>query len=125
MNMKRTGIHLAKAMAVSILLSALLLLLMAFVLYKGNFSGLVENILVIIIYLAASFAGGFLLGKQEGKRRYLWGAVFGGCYFLLLLLLSRILPEGGEGVRQTAELSEKLRALMICVLGGMVGGMVS
>jgi len=124
-NIKRTGIHFLKAFFVSIVISVLLILLLAFILYKGNLSGSVEDILVVIVYLAACFSGGFLFGKQEGKRRFLWGAAFGGIYFLVLLALSMVLRSGQEPIWQATELSSKIRVLLICVLGGMAGGMLS
>lgn len=120
MDIKNTGIHFAKALAVSAVFSGLLLLLMAFLMYKGSLSGLMENILVIVIYLISCFVGGFLMGKQEGKRRFLWGAAFGGVYFLVLLLMSAAFGGG-----QPVELGGRALVAALCVLGGMAGGMVS
>lgn len=120
MDIKKQGLHFIKAFAVSAVISALLLLLMAFLLYKGNLSGLMESILVILIYLISCFAGGFLMGKQEDKRKFLWGAAFGAVYFAVLLLLAVIC-----GPDKAADWPERIRVLFLCVLGGMAGGMLS
>lgn len=126
MDIKKTGIHLLKAFLISAVVSGLLLLLMAFILYKAGLSGMVEHILAAVVYVAGSFVGGFLLGKQEGKKRFLWGAAFGALYFLILLAVSMALSGSGEeGMWQASALFQRLRVLFLCVLGGMAGGMIS
>ena len=156
MEWKKQLPRIGKALLVSMILTGLLLLLMALILYQANLAGLAESVMVIVIYVVACLAGGFLLGKQEEKRRFLWGAGFGALYFLLLLLLSVFLPGATQtGIMDTsmdvsvqtglsaqssmmsvssvagsvAGLSalwgERLRVFVICVLGGMAGGMLS
>ena len=77
MEWKKQMTRVGKALLASVLLTAILLFVMALILYKANLSGLAEHVMVILIYLLACLAGGFLLGKQEEKRRFLWGAGFG------------------------------------------------
>ena len=118
--------RVGKALLASVLLTAILLFVMALILYKANLSGLAEH-----VYLLACLAGGFLLGKQEEKRRFLWGAGFGALYFFLLLLLAAAAP-GADMQREilsstgfSAAWGERVRVLLICLLGGMAGGMLS
>ena len=99
MEWKKQMTRVGKALLASVLLTAILLFVMALILYKANLSGLAEHVMVILIYLLACLAGGFLLGKQEEKRRFLWGAGFGALYFFLLLQyrIFRCLGRTGTG----------------------------
>ncbi len=131
MEWKKQMTRVGKALLASVLLTAILLFVMALILYKANLSGLAEHVMVILIYLLACLAGGFLLGKQEEKRRFLWGAGFGALYFFLLLLLAAADP-GADMQREilsstgfSAAWGERVRVLLICLLGGMAGGMLS
>lgn len=128
MEVRKHLVRAGKALLVSVLLTAALLLIMALILYKTDLSGIAENIMVVILYLAACLAGGFVLGRQEEKKRFLWGAGFGVLYFLLLMLVSALLPAGETSTVQTelqADWPERIRVLLLCCLGGMVGGMLS
>ncbi len=128
---KKQMTRIGKALLTSMLLTGILLLVMAWILYQTNLSGLAEHVMVIVIYVLACLVGGFLLGKQEEKRRFLWGAGFGAVYFFLLLLLAAAMPgaDPGNGILSSTGFfinwSGRLRVLLICLLGGMAGGMLS
>lgn len=113
-------IRLMKALGAGILLAALLLMGMAYVLYKTDFTGIVEQIMVVLIYLLPCVLGGWLMGRMEKQRKFLWGAILGVLFFLLLLLGVALSP----GMEGGLDWGERLRVLMICMLGGMAGGML-
>ena len=131
MEIKKQIVQIGKALLISMIVTVILLLLMAWVLYLTDLSGMIRHVMVVIIYLVACLLGGFVLGKRQEKRRFLWGAVCGVVYFLVLLLLSFWLPESlGETSQMTAQMAENsggnyLRVFLICVLSGMAGGMLS
>ena len=102
------------------LLTALLLLGLAFLLYQFHLGESQVHIAVCFIYLLSCFLGGFLTGRVIPRRRFLWGLAFGAVYFLLLILLSLLIRHAlGQ------EPLSILVSFLLCAGGGMFGGMVS
>ena len=108
------------ALLLSALLSALLLFVLSFLLYKLRLGDGKLRLFVCLIYVISCFFGGFLAGKRIKTRRFLWGAVSGLLYVLVLLLLSAL---SGSGIR--TGISGILLAAGLCIGGGTAGGMVS
>lgn len=111
---------LIRSLLPAYVLSCILLLLLAFVLYKLNLSESQTNTIIYIVYVAACMLGGLIAGKTAGSRRFFWGLVCGLIYVLLLLLIS-ILFHGGT----LPELNQFLTILGCCMAGGMFGGIIS
>ena len=111
---------LLRSLLVAYILSCILLLLLAFALYKLNLSKSQTDTIIYIVYVVACMLGGLIAGKTAGSRRFFWGLVCGLIYALLLLLLS-ILFHGGT----LPELNEFLTVLGCCMAGGMFGGIIS
>ncbi|MGN0169736.1 MAG: TIGR04086 family membrane protein [Lachnospiraceae bacterium] len=108
-----------RALLASYLVSTLVLLILAFILYKW---GLSENIMMagtIITYVLSGFVGGVFLGKSGRNRAFLWGLLLGTVYYMLLLLAALLLP-----VKETNSGITTLINLGICMLAGMTGAMV-
>ena len=57
MEWKKQMTRVGKALLASVLLTAILLFVMALILYKASLSGLAEHVMVILIYLLACLAG--------------------------------------------------------------------
>lgn len=101
-------------------ITALLLFLTAFLQQKMEFSESVLSVGISMVYVISCFLGGFLAGKVQKSKKFLWGLVMGTCYLLLLMMVSLI------GKHQfTTELSGFLVNLCLCAGGGMAGGMLS
>ena len=98
------------SLVASYLLSALLLFILAFVLYKLK---LKESQI-------AQTAGGLLCGKALRTRRFFWGLLTGVLYFLALFTVSILLRHG-----QMPEPSRMIPVLACCAAGGTVGGILS
>lgn len=111
---------LLRGLLIAYLTSGLLLLLLAFLLYKLNLSESQTGTASYILYLLSCILGGFVSGKVSASRRFFWGLLTGICYALLLLLLS-ILFHGGT----FPELSQALTLMGICMAGGIFGGIIS
>ncbi len=109
-----------KCLLFSYILTGGLLLLLAFLLYKLHLSEKVVNVFIILIYIAASFFAGFITGKNKKSKKFLWGAVMGALYFLVLFLVSVIVN------RSFSQLSSDFTTtILLCVGGGMLGGMLA
>lgn len=113
-------LFLLKSLLFSYILTAACLLLLAFLLYKLGLTEKVVSIAIIVIYVIATFFAGFVTGKKMQNRKFLWGLLMGGLYFLVLLVVS-LLANGNMG-----EIGNSFFTTMIlCAAGGMLGGMLS
>ena len=104
----------------AILLTMLFLAVFAFAMLKGNLSASVERVGLIAMSTIACFVGGFLCGKKNTKKRYLWGLGVGILYCLFLALV-RV----GMGQSFVTDTTAFLTTLLYCAAGGMLGGMLS
>lgn len=109
-----------RCLLLSYLLTILLLLLLAFLVFQFNLASGIVNVTIICIYIITCFLGGFRLGKKVEDRRFLWGLILGLCYIALLILVSAIV---NHGISLTS--TTNITAMILCLGGGMLGGMVS
>lgn len=118
---KKTGImRIFQALLVSYCITGILLLVLAVLLYKMNLDKGKVTAGITGIYVLSAFAGGFLIGKLQKIRKFIWGMVLGILYFLLLLMVS-------FGVYHTiqGDAMQIMTTLVLCMAGGMLGGMLS
>ncbi len=114
------GMKVLRALIFSYHVTGISLLILAVLLYKLDLGEGQITAGIVIIYILSCFFGGFLLGRQAESRRFLWGLVLGGVYFLLLLLISGLLEPGNLAGGKTM-----LTSLFLCLGGGMLGGMLA
>lgn len=113
-------LFLLKTLLFSYILTGALLALLAFLLYKVGLTEKVVSIVIIAIYVMATFFAGFVAGKKLKNRKFLWGLMMGSAYFLVLAGISLAL--GGPG----GQLGDStITTLVLCAAGGMLGGMLS
>ena len=116
----RLPVWLLKALLCSYVITGILLLVLALLLYKMNLSEGMVNAGILLIYVISSFSGGFVMGKVTGRRKVLWGLLCGALYFVLLFLISigiyHSAPSGAAAIAT---------AFALCAGGGMLGGMVA
>lgn len=112
--------NIAKGLIVAYFVTAVLLLVIAFLLWKWNIGGKVIGGGMIAIYVLSSLIGGLYLGKKQKERKFLWGILMGVLY-VFLLLFAAVLTHGIAGIWG----KETIFAIIICVLSGMLGGMVA
>jgi len=102
------------------LISFLLISLAAFILFKSNLSASQMKPGIYAIYAIACLFGGFLTGRRLQEKRILWGIILGFIYFVVLLLLSFALTH------TFPQLSAKtLITLCLCLIGGLIGAIIS
>lgn len=102
------------------IITGMLLLLLAFLMFKVDLTEPVVNGAIIAIYIIAGFFGGFLMGKKTGVKKYLWGLLMGALYYGVLILVGLILHQG-----LGAEPVHLLSTMVLCLLSATAGGMVS
>ena len=109
-----------KSLIISYIITGIILLIVAFLLFKFELNESKVSIGIILAYLVSCFSGGWLTGKGSGSRKFMWGLVVGFAYFAVLLLISLIAKHG----IQTAP-TQLATTLALCLGGGMLGGMLS
>lgn len=113
-------IFVTKCMLAAYILTAGLLLLLAFMLYRFRLSEKVVSICIIGIYIVVTFAIGLLAGKREGKRKFLWGLAMGVAYYVILVIVSLVVNRGLQDVA-----GNMVTVFILCAGSGMLGGMIS
>lgn len=102
------------------LITGALLLLLAGLLYRMQLSEQIVSIGIIVIYVVSSLVSGYIAGKKAGNKKYLWGLLQGGLYFVVLLLMTL-------AVRQSVSEfgSNLVTTFLLCTGSGMLGGMLA
>ena len=113
-------IWILKALLFSYAVTGVLLMILAFAVYRLEPGERIVTTGIKVIYLLASFVGGLITGKQVKTRRFIWGMITGGVYFVLLLLITLGIYRTFHG--STADI---LLTFGTCAGGGMAGGMIS
>ena len=97
-----------------------LLFLLAFLLYKMELTENIVTIGIMVIYVVSGLLGGIIIGKRMKSRKFLWGIMMGAAYFLMLMIGSVLMNRGlnSDGLHMAM-------TLLMCMVAGMIGGMVS
>ncbi|MEY8337835.1 TIGR04086 family membrane protein [Lachnospiraceae bacterium 62-35] len=109
-----------RSLLISYSFTAVLLVILAFLLYQFHLGEKQIGLAVDVIYVFTCLIGGFIAGKTVRQRRFLWGILAGSLYFLILLAVSFALQKGFA-----SDTSAMIRVLAMCAGGGMIGGMIS
>lgn len=120
LNVERRAVWMLKALLCAYVVTGIFLVILALLLYKAGLSEEMVNAGILLIYVIATFSGGFIMGKLTGNRRFLWGMVTGALYFVLLLGISLGLYRSLQ-----TDAINLATTFLLCAGGGMLGGMVS
>lgn len=113
-------LEVIRSLVAAYIFTGVALAILAFVIYKWELSETVVNIVIMAVYVIASFIGGFITGKRVKERKFFWGLVMGGLYILIIYGVSMIMSASLDMI-STANIA----ACLLCLGGGMLGGMVS
>ena len=114
------AVWLLKALLAAYILTGILLMLLAFLVYRFYLSEEIVTGAIIGIYVISTFVGGLIMGKLAKVRKFFWGLMMGIFYFALLLLITLGIYRTLEGTGANA-----LTTFLLCAGGGMLGGMLS
>ena len=109
-----------KSLMVAYLMTLMMLLIMAFLLYKVGLTEKTVSVCMILTYAGSTFVAGFLTGKKLKRMKFIWGLAVGVAYFVILVVLSLI---GGRAGTMFGK--DFFTTLLLCAGGGMLGGMIS
>lgn len=117
---KALPMHIVKALLFSYIMTAVILLLLSFILYKTQMPSGAISVGVILAYVLSTFVGGFFIGKKVESKKFVWGIITGVLYFAVILIIALIL---NKDVFSSA--GSVIMVFAMCALGGMTGGMIS
>lgn len=112
-------IYLVKGLLFSTFITAVMMFLLAALMYMAGLSERLVAPLVVASYVLAVFIGGLYFSKHGERRRFLWGLMFGAAFFILYLLVVACC-----GTLLTMKPSEAITMLVFSLVAGMAGGMV-
>lgn len=103
-----------------LVISAVILAVISAVMLNGHMNPGFIGGGVIAAYVISSLIGGFCIGQLRGKQKFLWGALMGFGYFLVLLLVGNVIYHQGLTMN-----FQTISSDIICVVAGMIGGMIA
>lgn len=109
-----------RSLIIAYALTGVLLVLLAFLVYKFQLAGSVVDITIVAIYVVVTFLGAFITGKKVKEQKFLWGFLLGLLYIMIISVIAILLGQAFR-VDSTANLS----TVALCIGGGLLGGMVS
>ena len=117
--MKKILLTVLKETLVQMIISVVLIAMAAFVVLRISPPESTIKIIILVIYAISALVGGIILGKVMEKRKFLWGALAGGLYFAIILLVALIVkgsPDAGTiGITS---------GIIVSIAAGTIGGMI-
>lgn len=109
-----------KALLLAYMVTGILLLVLAFLLYKMGLGESQVNLGIMIIYIISCLTGGFYMGKKVMARRFAWGMLLGAGYAFFLTAVTFLTERPVKG-----DMKEIILLFFLCLTGGALGGMLS
>ena len=116
---KRAVLQMGKGIVLAYIISALVLVILAFLMYKMDISEGVVRGGIIFAYVISCFVSGMVVSASRDGRRYLWGLLQGILYYIILIVVSMICNR-----TVFTQIPGVLSAFFLCGFGGMLGGML-
>lgn len=101
------------------LIAVLLLLVSAVLLEKLGLNSEQARLMIYAVYIISGLAAGLLAGKWKRERKFVWGALAGLVWLLVVLIISLCMNQASIDVK------ELFPAIFCMVGGGMLGGMLA
>ena len=112
-------VALLKCLMAAYLITGVLLLFVAGLLYKFSIGENVVDISIIVIYCVSSLLSGLFFSKSASSHRFLWGMLAGAAYFLVICAVSAVADPNFTPISNSC-----ITTLLICLGSGMLGGML-
>lgn len=108
-----------KGLLAAYILSAIVILVLALIMFHWDVSEGVIRGGIIFTYVISCFVCGILVSRHHSGRKYVWGILAGGLYYLILLLVSMVCNHA-----IATNIPGIVPVLFFCLSGGMLGGML-
>lgn len=113
-------INLLGYLLVAYIVTGIMLMVLALLLYKLQLSKSIIDAGIIVTYVLTCFLAGNLTGRKKKQKRFFWGLLMGVSYFLILMVISIIVNQSVGMIGDSF-----FTTLILCAGGGMLGGMLS
>ncbi len=103
----------------AIIVTTILLVISAVLLEKLGLNEGQLGYIIYAVYLLTAISAGIMAGKIQKEKKFMWGALAGIVWFIMVFILSMCLNK--EGIDTT-----DLFPAVVCMIGGgMLGGMLA
>lgn len=109
-----------KSLLFAYALTGVALLLLALLLFQFDLGETAVAAGILAVYVFADFMGGFMAGRLLRRDKYLWGALTGVAYYLLLLIVSFVAKGQWD-----MSIGHAVTTFFLCIGSGALGGMLS
>ncbi len=109
-----------RALIIAYLVTGILLLGIAFLMYKLGLNEGKVNFAITLTYILASAVGGIVIGKSMKEKKYIWGLLLGALYVGIILIASLLISHGENVIA-----AKGVSTIILCLCGGTLGGMIS
>ena len=116
---KKSMLAMGKGVVCAYVVTAVILVALAFLLYRFHIPDSAVKGGIVFSYVFSCFVGGMAVSKGRDGRKYLWGLLTGVIYYAVLLAVSLVWNR-----MMFANLSGTMSACFLCLIGGMLGGML-
>lgn len=112
--------RIVKGLIVSYLVSGAGLLILALLLLKCQLDERKVSAGILAVYILSGLCGGIYMGRTAERKRYLWGMMLGGMYWIILMMITVFSGAGaGTGARGA------FLTLLICAGSSTLGAMAA
>ena len=117
--METKVLNVSKAILISYILSAIALVVLAFIMYKSGLTKSQVEIGVKVIYFISAFIAGLVIALKEKRKRLFWVMAMLAAYMAIIMIISLILNKGNM-----ENMVSMLVNMAICIVGGGVGALI-
>ena len=97
-----------------------MLLIISFLMLKAGIGSGIISVLIVVTYIVSTFVGGLFMGSLAERKKYLWGMLTAGIYVAVYLIVA-----AASGRIGSAEPADYVKRIVLMLLGGTLGGMLS
>ena len=118
--MRKSVKSLGKILLLMYAVTAVMLFLLAVLVQEFEWEQGAISIGISVVYVISCFLGGFLTGKIQKTKKFIWGILMGLIYVMVMLMITMAVKHGFHST-----VSAFVINLLLCLGGGMAGGMIS
>ena len=113
-------IGVLRSLTVAYVITGIMLIILAFAMYKLGLSEGQVNFFITLVYILTSAIGGIVAGKIMKEKKYMWGLLIGFLYVTVICIASLVVTKNTNIIS-----THGISTILLCLLGGTLGGMIS
>ena len=113
-------IGVLRSLIVAYVITGVMLIILAFAMYKLGLGEDKVNFFITLVYILSSAIGGIVIGKTMKEKKYMWGLLLGFLYVAVICIASLVVTKDTNIIS-----AHGISTILLCLLGGTLGGMIS